>query len=110
MSESEKTAVRELLQKLRSGDKDSRARYNAPAQVTVNAPDGARVFVDGVPAPARTFRTPALQPGREYYYDFRVELAGNDQALTRRVTVAAGREVMVDFTLPVTPPTGVARR
>jgi uncharacterized protein (TIGR03000 family) len=79
--------------------------------VTISAPDTARVYVDGVYCPVRSFNTPALQPGREYYYDLRVEMVrdGQTQTQNRRVTVAAGRQVSVSFALP-TPPSGVARR
>jgi uncharacterized protein (TIGR03000 family) len=101
MSEAEKAAVREILQKMREMKKGSLDSTPAPAQVTVNAPDGARLYVDGVLCAVRTFQTPSLQPGREYYYDLRVEMAREGQAQTqsRRVSVAAGRQVTVDFSL-----------
>ena len=108
-NDAEKAAVRDALQRARQQAR-SRGNGTAPARVTVNAPAGSRVFVDGVPCPVRTFNTPALQPGRDYYYDFRVEMArdGQTQTQNRRVTVAAGRQVTVDFAAP--PPAGIARR
>jgi len=122
-SESEREAVRELLQGLRKkgddkkdddrkGDdkKDARARgmnyvgvSARAARVTVRLPADARLFIDGELCPltsaTRSFNTPALQPGREYTYNLRMEVTRNGvrRAQSQRVTFSAGRQVTVDF-------------
>ncbi|HVS34634.1 MAG TPA: TIGR03000 domain-containing protein [Gemmataceae bacterium] len=71
------------------------------AHVTITAPADARVTVNGVevPAASRTFSTPALEPGRTYYYTVTAELTrdGKPVSDSRRVLVAAGQDVSVDF-------------
>jgi uncharacterized protein (TIGR03000 family) len=73
------------------------------ARVTVQLPADARLFIDNQPCPltssTRTFSTPALQPGREYYYTLRAELTRNGErrVQTQRVLVSAGRQVRVEF-------------
>src|SRR6516225_3553350 len=63
------------------GEKKSDTRPEdapAPARATFMLPDGARLFVNDVPVAvnpaARTFATPALEPGRSYHYVFTAEL------------------------------------
>jgi uncharacterized protein (TIGR03000 family) len=71
--------------------------------VTVELPADARLFVNGVACPLtserRSFLSPQLQPGQEYTYTLRAELQRNGRTLTRtrRVRVAADREVNVNF-------------
>jgi uncharacterized protein (TIGR03000 family) len=73
------------------------------SQVEVKLPADARLFVDGQAVPlsgnARTFRTPALEAGREYYYSVKVEAVRDGQTVSKveRVVVAAGRTVRVDL-------------
>jgi uncharacterized protein (TIGR03000 family) len=72
------------------------------AQVEVKLPAGARLFVDGEAVPldkGNVFRTPALKPGRQYYYTMKAEAVrdGEKASRTERVTVAGGRTVRVDF-------------
>ena len=75
----------------------------APAHVTVRLPESARLFVDGVACPLttgqRSFDTPALEPGKAYYYTLRVELVQGGQTRTdsRRLDLQAGKQVHVDF-------------
>jgi uncharacterized protein (TIGR03000 family) len=75
----------------------------APAQVTINIPSGARLLVNDIPVPvdpaARTFVTPALEPGRTYHYIFKVEMQTDGRLMReeQRVEVAAGKQVTVDF-------------
>jgi uncharacterized protein (TIGR03000 family) len=70
-----------------------------PAHVVVNLPADAKLFVDGVACPLtsaqRAFDTPPLEPGRTYYYSIRAE--GRSLAETKRVTVRAGKETVVEF-------------
>ena len=48
---------------------------------------------------ARTFRTPALEPGREYEYTVRavIEIDGRQEVETRQVTVVAGEISRASF-------------
>jgi uncharacterized protein (TIGR03000 family) len=73
------------------------------AKVTVMLPSDAKLYVDGVECPLtstpRTFETPKLDPGRQYYYTVKAEVVrgGRTQADSRRVIVEAGRTATVDF-------------
>jgi uncharacterized protein (TIGR03000 family) len=80
-------------------EKDEEVSTPTPAHVVVKLPADARLFVDGVPCPLtsaqRSFDTPPLEPGKTYYYSLRVE--GRSLAETKRVTVRAGKETVVEF-------------
>jgi uncharacterized protein (TIGR03000 family) len=75
----------------------------APARITVRLPADAKLYVDQVFCPltseTRTFDTPTLEGGREYYYTLRAEVTrdGQRRQETQRVTVAPGRRVTVEF-------------
>jgi uncharacterized protein (TIGR03000 family) len=109
-SEEERKAVREALKKVRDkgkspGDKEEQIRV-APgaAVVTVSLPADARLFIDDVACPLttakRSFQTPALEAGREYFYTLRAEIVRNGETRTQsqRITFGAGRQVNVEFT------------
>lgn len=72
-------------------------------RVIVRLPAEAKLFVDGVACPltsaTRSFNTPTLEQGRQYYYTLRVEVTRNGevQSDSKRVIVQAGREATVDF-------------
>jgi uncharacterized protein (TIGR03000 family) len=74
-----------------------------PASVTVLLPEEARLRVQGVTCPLtsakRTFSSPRLQAGQSYTYTLQAEVVRGGQSVTenRRVTVAAGQRVVVDF-------------
>ena len=75
------------------------------ATLVVDLPANARLTIDGQPtqltSATRTFITPPLQPGQEYYYDLKAELNrdGKPLAATKRVTIRPGQEsrVRLDF-------------
>jgi uncharacterized protein (TIGR03000 family) len=75
----------------------------APAHVVVNLPEAARLFVDDTACPLtsarREFDTPNLNPGQAYYYDLKAEVMREGRAVTatKRVTVRAGQETIVEF-------------
>jgi uncharacterized protein (TIGR03000 family) len=75
----------------------------APAHLTVQLPESARLFVDNVACPQtsskRSFDTPKLEPGKTYYYTLRAELVRDGQTVSesRRVDVKAGKEINVSF-------------
>lgn len=73
------------------------------AKVTFVVPTGARLFVNDVAVAAQgsqTFDTPKLTQGKTYYYTVKAELNRDGQAVTdiRRIDVAAGKALTVDFT------------
>jgi uncharacterized protein (TIGR03000 family) len=73
------------------------------AKVTVLVPSDAKLFVDGTECPLtssrRTFETPKLEAGRQYYYTVKAEVVRDGRPLsdTQRVVVEAGRQTTVDF-------------
>jgi uncharacterized protein (TIGR03000 family) len=73
------------------------------AQVVVELPTDARLFVDGNPVKAgaakRTFNTPPLEQGQAYYYMFRAAVVRDGQTLeeTTRVIVRAGEVARASF-------------
>src|SRR5436305_927491 len=75
----------------------------APAGVTVALPADARLFAQGQPTrqagAERRFRTPALEPGREFRYTLIAEVDRGGRAVreTRQVAVRAGERVRVVF-------------
>ncbi len=76
------------------------------ARITVKVPEAAKLWVDNVYCPLtsteRSFRTPVLQPGQQYFYTLRVEVEkdGKVETVNRRVDIAAGQQVNVDFNAP----------
>jgi uncharacterized protein (TIGR03000 family) len=75
----------------------------APAHLTVRVPSRAQLFVNGTllngSGSLRSFDTPALQAGQDYFYTLKAEiqLDGRTKSEIRQVDVAAGRNVSVDF-------------
>ena len=73
------------------------------AKVTVLLPEDAHLYVDDVPYPGTqekiTFETPKLETERTYYYTLKVEVVRDGKMYrdSRRVDVAAGKEVKVEF-------------
>jgi uncharacterized protein (TIGR03000 family) len=72
------------------------------AEVTVLAPKGTAVRVNGAAytvSGKKTFQTPELTPGVSYSYTVEADLVRGGETVTetRRVSVAAGKAVTVDF-------------
>jgi len=78
----------------------------ARARLVLDVPEDARLFVDGQATKAtsavRSFRTPELAPGEEYYYNVRVEVDvdGKTAVQNRRVVVRAGEVIRQQFDDP----------
>jgi len=74
-----------------------------PAHVIVRLPADAQLTVHGVDCPltsnTRTFDTPVLAPGQDYFYDLKAKVLREGQPVTqtRRVTFRAGERVTVSF-------------
>jgi uncharacterized protein (TIGR03000 family) len=70
----------------------------------VTLPADAKLKVDGVAttsiSSSRRFVTPALEPGKEYFYTLEAEVVndGKLDVITRRVQVQAGRETHTNLT------------
>jgi uncharacterized protein (TIGR03000 family) len=73
------------------------------ATISLQFPAGAAFFVNdqAIPllSPAASFVTPPLEPGRDYYYDFKVNVVQDGKTATRikRVTVRAGAVVRLGY-------------
>jgi uncharacterized protein (TIGR03000 family) len=72
------------------------------ARFHIRMPEGGVLTVEGrlvALAAGTSFRTPALEPGRTYYYTLKLEVdrGGRKETLTREVSFRAGQEVAVDF-------------
>jgi uncharacterized protein (TIGR03000 family) len=78
----------------------------APASITVRLPEDARLTVHGVECPltsdTRAFDSPALVPGKEYFYTLKAEVVRNGRAIaqTRRATFRSGQSITVSFDDP----------
>lgn len=83
--------------------KKASADEAVPATIVVNVPAQAKVTVDGVVTSStstqRTFVSPALEVGGEYYYNLRAEIVRDGQTVveTQRVTVRAGETTQATF-------------
>ncbi len=75
-----------------------------PASITVTVPAGASLYVDDrknlSTEPVRRFTTPPLPAGREFAYQFKVEVVRNGlpESVTQKVTFRAGEQLTVDLT------------
>ena len=84
-------------------DDDSQASAGSRARVIVSLPTNGTLFVDNLPirnaAEIKTFRTPELTKGQQYYYEMRAEVVvdGKVVSQTRRVTLTAGESIRADF-------------
>ncbi len=73
------------------------------ARLTVTLPADARLFVDGqavkTVSGTKTFTTPRLEKGQDYFYEVQAEVVrdGKPMTETKRVVVRAGEEAKVAF-------------
>jgi uncharacterized protein (TIGR03000 family) len=76
-----------------------------PATIVVSLPAEARLTIDDhvtrSTSAVRTFVSPPLEPGKDFYYNLSAEVLRDNRPVTlnKRVTVRAGEEirVMLDF-------------
>lgn len=79
----------------------------APATIVVSLPAEAKLIVDNVvtksTSATRTFISPELEQGKDFYYTLKAEIVrdGTPVSVSQRVTVRAGEETRVSFELPV---------
>jgi uncharacterized protein (TIGR03000 family) len=80
-----------------------------PATIVVNIPANARLTVNGQvmtqTSSQRRLTTPAMRPGQQFTYTLVAESTQNGQPVvqTQRVTVRAGQQLPVNFTLSTRP-------
>lgn len=73
------------------------------ARLIVHVPADAIFYMDGHKMKSkgtrRTFRTPELETGKEFFYNLKVEVfqQGKLQSKTRRVQIKAGDELTIHF-------------
>jgi uncharacterized protein (TIGR03000 family) len=74
------------------------------ANLKFDIPADAKLFVDGKPVAdgglARTFYTPALEPGRDYYYEVHTERTVDGKQVAtekKKVIVKSGKSITVNF-------------
>ncbi len=78
----------------------------APATIQVNLPADAKLTIDGAATTStsanRTFATPALENGKEFFYTLTAEIVRDGKTLTasKRVAVRAGAESRVSIEIP----------
>jgi uncharacterized protein (TIGR03000 family) len=100
----------------RNQDKDEnrdQVQKPAKARIIVTLPADARLTIDDQPTTStsdrRTFSTPLLEPGRDFYYTFQATIIREDRPIMtrRQVRVRAGEvtRVSIDF-----PKTSLSRR
>ena len=79
------------------------AGLGIPARIAVVVPGGAKLFVDGQPTEStgtyRFFRSPPLDSGTRYWYEFTVRWneAGKEVTQTQVVDVTAGADIDLRF-------------
>jgi len=87
-------------------DKEAEKETAAPATIQVNLPADARLTIDGAATTStsanRTFATPTLETGKEFYYTLTAAVVRDGKTLTvsKRVTVRAGAETRVNIEIP----------
>jgi uncharacterized protein (TIGR03000 family) len=86
--------------------KEEKKETAAPATIQVSLPANATLTIDGAATRStsanRTFATPTLETGKEYYYSLTAEYVRDGQTVTatKRVAVRAGAESRVNFEAP----------
>jgi uncharacterized protein (TIGR03000 family) len=95
----ETPAPKEQLPAPKEKKKDESTR----AQLTLDVPEGAKVYLDGelmnLSPGKRLFQTPPLVSGRVYFYDLRVEVTRDGKTVTenQRVLLRPGQTVVAAF-------------
>jgi uncharacterized protein (TIGR03000 family) len=97
--------IRQLREEMKrqQGAKPKDEETAAPAHVVVRLPADARLFINDDACPLtsaeRSFDTPDLERGMTYHYTIRAEVTREGRAVTasKRVTVEAGKDTVVEF-------------
>ncbi len=87
----------------KNGEKKPDKEELTRARLIIELPADAKLFVDDrltkATSERRSFSTPQLNDGDTYYYDLRVEVVRNGEALveTKKITLKAGDVIRADF-------------
>jgi uncharacterized protein (TIGR03000 family) len=79
----------------------------APATIVVSLPAEAKLLIDDAATTStsnlRTFASPSLEPGKDFYYTVKGELVRDGQTLvtSQLVKVRAGQETRIQLEFPV---------
>lgn len=82
---------------------DEEASAGAPAQIVLDVPEGAKLYIDGKLMTEKTgprkFHTPTLERGQAYFYDVKVVMDkdGTPTEDTKRLVVRAGQTTRETF-------------
>jgi uncharacterized protein (TIGR03000 family) len=98
-------SAQEMIKKLKGAGGDESRLRRAPATLTVHLPADAVLTIDGrrttSTSSERTFVTPTLNPGEEFFYTLKAEVVRDGVTLnvTKRAYVRAGSDadVVLDF-------------
>lgn len=103
MPGAEKVPAPDIKEKVPAPGKKDESTSSPRATLVVEVPADAKLFIDDQPmkttSAKRTFQTPPLQPGQQYYYMVRVEVVrdGEVKTETRRVIIRPGEEARAAF-------------
>jgi uncharacterized protein (TIGR03000 family) len=85
------------------GKKEKPVSDQVRVKVRIEIPEGRKLFVDGkrvdVAPGSRVFETPLLTLGRQYFYDFRIDVERRGEILSeeRRVIIQSAEDIAVAF-------------
>ncbi len=98
---------------MRKDPENKESNLQTRARLIFELPQGAELYVDGKlieqAQSKKSFRTPELKPGEQYFYELRVEVSrdGTKFVENKRITLSAGDVIKTDFTT-VGKTTGIA--
>ena len=103
-NDAEREAVRRQLEQLRRKTEAPATQAKDFAIVNVRMPADGKLFIDSTRFPlnsteVRTFRTPQLEQGQQYFYILRGEIERDGQIVSQsqRVLLTAGQQLNVQF-------------
>lgn len=84
-------------------EKEPAKETSAPATIQVNLPADAKLSIDGAATTStsaqRSFVSPTLEPGKDYYYTLKAEVVRDGKTLvaTQRIQVRPGQTTPVNL-------------
>jgi uncharacterized protein (TIGR03000 family) len=93
----------EKAKKSKDKDKEKEISVLLPATLVVTLPESATLTIDGAATKSttttRTFMSPLLKQGKDYYYDLKAEFVrdGKTVSVSKRVNVRAGSDLHISM-------------